>query len=137
MRAIGMAERAYELMCHRALTRVAFGKELGRHGMAQEAIALSRIAIDQARLLVLDAAHTIDKLGNRAARTKVAMVKVAVPRAVQEVMEKGKLGCMLLCKKTACQGILDTYCARVYGMELVCAVVLFSDSIGTVVTRVH
>ena len=88
MRAIGMAERAYELMCQRALTRKTFGQLLARHGMAQQAIALSRIAIDQSRLLVLDAAHTIDTLGNRAARTKVAMVKVAIPRAVQEVRDK-------------------------------------------------
>ena len=60
-----MAERCLELACHRAINRKVFGKRIAEHGMAQEAIAQSRIEIDQARLLVLQTAYYIDKAGPR------------------------------------------------------------------------
>ena len=63
MRLIGMAERCLELACKRALDRKVFGKKVAQHGMAQEAIAQSRIEIDQARLLVLQTAFYIDRAG--------------------------------------------------------------------------
>lgn len=88
MRAIGMAERALDLMIKRSLTRSAFGKELARQGVVQEWIAKSRIEIDQARLLVLKAAWIIDKEGAKAARKEIAAIKVVVPRMAQEVIDR-------------------------------------------------
>ena len=88
MRAIGMAERALDLMIKRSLTRSAFGKELARQGVIQEWIAISRIEIDQARLLVLKAAWIIDKEGAKAARKEIAAIKVAVPRMAQTVIDR-------------------------------------------------
>ncbi|MEY3715003.1 MAG: hypothetical protein RJB59_806 [Actinomycetota bacterium] len=80
MRAIGMAERALQLMIKRSLTRSAFGKELARQGVIQEWIAQARIDIEQARLLVLKAAWIIDNQGAKAARKEIAAIKVAIPR---------------------------------------------------------
>ncbi|EGD79532.1 serine/threonine protein kinase [Salpingoeca rosetta] len=88
MRAVGMCERAFELMCARAVGRETFGKRLARHGMVQEKVALSRIEIDQCRLLVLQAAKAIDVQGNKAARKHVAMAKVAVARTAQRVLDR-------------------------------------------------
>jgi acyl-CoA dehydrogenase len=88
MRAIGMAERALDLMCQRAMTRTAFGKELARQGVIQNWIAESRIAIDQARLLTLDAAWKIDTLGAKGARKEIAAVKVVAPRMALDVIDK-------------------------------------------------
>ncbi|CAH3128297.1 unnamed protein product [Porites lobata] len=88
MRSIGLAERSLELMVQRSLERVAFGKRLAEKGMVQEQIALSRIEIEQARLLVLKAAHTIDYHGNKAARTQIAMAKIAVPRMACNVIDR-------------------------------------------------
>ncbi|KAJ7372848.1 acyl-CoA dehydrogenase member 11 [Desmophyllum pertusum] len=85
MRMIGVAERSLELMIQRSIERVAFGKRLAEKGMVQEQIALSRIEIEQARLLVLKAAHIIDSLGNKAC-TKTA--KIAVPRMVCNVIDR-------------------------------------------------
>ena len=79
MRAIGRAERALEQMCKRSLERVAFGRKLADQGVTRERIAQSRILIDQARLLVLNAAWKMDKAGNKAARQEIAMIKVAAP----------------------------------------------------------
>lgn len=88
MRAIGMAERALELMCARAASRVAFGKELARQGVIQEWIAESRIAIEQARLLTLKTAWLIDQHGPQGARTEVAAIKVIAPRVALEVVDR-------------------------------------------------
>jgi acyl-CoA dehydrogenase len=80
MRAIGCAELALELMVQRSLERRTFGQMLHEHGTIREWIALSRIEIEQARLLVLKAAWLMDKHGNKAARREVALIKVIVPR---------------------------------------------------------
>ena len=79
MRLIGLAERALERMCKRTLSRVAFGKPVAEQGVTLERIAESRIVIEQARLLTLKAAHRMDTVGNKAAKTEIAMIKVAVP----------------------------------------------------------
>ncbi|XP_078344812.1 acyl-CoA dehydrogenase family member 11-like isoform X2 [Oculina patagonica] len=88
MRMVGLAERSLELMVQRSLERVAFGKRLAEKGMVQQQIALSRIEIEQARLLVLKAAHTIDTHGNKAARKQIAIAKIAVPRMVCNVVDR-------------------------------------------------
>lgn len=88
MRLIGLAERSLDLMVHRSLERVAFGKRLSEKGMVQEQIALSRIEIEQARLLVLNAAYNIDKLGNKAAKNQIAMAKIVVPRMACNVIDR-------------------------------------------------
>jgi acyl-CoA dehydrogenase len=88
MRAIGMAERALALMVERARTRVAFGRPLAEQGTVREAIALSRIEIDQARLLVLKAADLIDRYGAKGARTEIAAIKVAAPRVCLDVLDR-------------------------------------------------
>lgn len=80
MRSLGQCEHALELMTRRALERTAFGKRLYEHGPASEWIALSRLEIEQARLLVLKTAWLIDHYGVKAARKEVAMIKVVVPR---------------------------------------------------------
>jgi acyl-CoA dehydrogenase len=88
MRMLGMAERALEMMCRRSQNRVTFGQPLAQHGMVQEWIAESRLAIDQARLLVLNAAWLIDTVGAREARTEIAAIKVAAPRAASYVLDR-------------------------------------------------
>ncbi|XP_031568863.1 acyl-CoA dehydrogenase family member 11-like [Actinia tenebrosa] len=88
MRSIGLAERALELLCERALDRVAFGKRLAEKGIVQEQISLSRMEIDQARLLVLKAAYMLDTMGNKAARKEIAMAKVVVARMACRVIDR-------------------------------------------------
>jgi acyl-CoA dehydrogenase len=88
MRSLGMAERALELMCARAASRTAFGQPIAGQGVVQEWIAESRLAIEQARLLVLKAAWLIDTVGVRAARTEIAAIKVAAPRAASYVLDR-------------------------------------------------
>jgi acyl-CoA dehydrogenase len=88
MRALGMAERALELMCRRAKQRVAFGKPLAEQGVVREWIADSRIRIDQARLLVLKAAWLMDTVGNRGAHSEIQAIKVAVPSTLEFVVDK-------------------------------------------------
>ena len=88
MRAIGMAERALSLMIKRTMSREAFGKELVRQGVIQEWIATARIEIEQARLLVLKAAWMIDTHGAKAARKEIALIKVAIPRMAQQVVDR-------------------------------------------------
>jgi alkylation response protein AidB-like acyl-CoA dehydrogenase len=79
MRTLGAAERALEMMCTRALGRVAFGKPLAEQGGLRQEIARSRMELEQARLLTLAAAADIDRGGVRAARARIAMIKVVVP----------------------------------------------------------
>jgi acyl-CoA dehydrogenase len=88
MRAIGMAERALDLMCRRAVARTAFGKELARQGVIQHWIAESRMEIEQARLLVLKTAWLMDTAGKEAARVEVSAIKVAVPRMALKVIDR-------------------------------------------------
>ena len=87
MRAIGMAERASQLMIKRSMTRTPFGKELARQGVIQEWIAQARIDIEQSRLLVLKAAWIIDNHGAKAARKEIAAIKVAVPRMAEKIID--------------------------------------------------
>ena len=87
MRLIGMAERALERMCRRSLGRVAFGKPVAEQGVTVERIALARIMIEQNRLLTLNAAHRMDTVGNKVAKTEIAMIKVAVPQMACQVVD--------------------------------------------------
>ncbi|MDK3255276.1 acyl-CoA dehydrogenase family protein [Blastococcus capsensis] len=88
MRAIGMAERALALMVERTKNRVAFGRPLADQGTVREAIALSRIEIDQARLYVLKTADLIDKYGAKGARTEISAIKVAAPKVALAVIDR-------------------------------------------------
>lgn len=88
MRLIGLAERALSLMCQRAQERVAFGRALAEQGALRHAIAQSRIEIDQARLLTMEAAHTMDVHGNKVARKAIAMIKVVAPLMAQRVIDR-------------------------------------------------
>jgi len=87
MRLIGMAERALERMCRRTSQRVAFGKPVSEQGVTVERIAECRIAIEQARLLTLHAAHRMDTVGNKVAKAEIAMIKVAVPAMACKVVD--------------------------------------------------
>jgi acyl-CoA dehydrogenase len=87
MRLIGLAEMALELACRRATARTAFGKPLASLGGNRERIADARIAIDQARLLVLHAAWKLDQGGSFAALSEVSQIKVAVPNMAQQVVD--------------------------------------------------
>jgi acyl-CoA dehydrogenase len=88
MRLIGLAERSLETMCRRVLTRVAFGKTLAEQGTIRADVAESRMEIDQARLLTLEAARLMDSVGNKAARREIAMIKVVVPRMALRVIDR-------------------------------------------------
>ena len=88
MRSVGMAERALELMVQRSSERTAFGQAIARQGVVREWIAESRLAINQARLLVLNAAWLIDTVGASRARTEIAAIKVAAPRAASYVLDR-------------------------------------------------
>jgi acyl-CoA dehydrogenase len=87
MRLIGLAERALELMCRRTLRRVAFGRPIADQGVTRERIAEARILIDQARLLVLNAADMMDRLGNKRALKEIAMIKVVAPNMACQVLD--------------------------------------------------
>jgi len=87
MRLIGQAERALEKMCKRLKERVAFGGPVADQSVWLERIAESRIAIDQARLLVFKAAYMMDTVGNKAARAEIAMIKVAAPNMALKVID--------------------------------------------------
>jgi acyl-CoA dehydrogenase len=88
MRLIGIGERALEAMCERAKARVAFGRSLAEHGTVRADIANSRMELDQARLLVLNAAHKMDTAGNKTARAEIAMIKVVVPNVALRVIDR-------------------------------------------------
>ncbi len=87
MRLIGLAERALELMCKRALSRHAFGRAVAEQGVTRERIAEARILIDQARLLTLNAAWKMDTVGNKVAAKEIAMIKVAAPSMACQVID--------------------------------------------------
>ena len=88
MRLIGMAERAYDLMCRRVLTRFAFGKPLAEQGVVRDWIAEARIRIEQVRLLVLKTAWLMDTVGNRGAAVEISAIKVAAPEMATWVIDR-------------------------------------------------
>jgi acyl-CoA dehydrogenase len=87
MRLIGLAERSLELMCRRAVSRVAFGKTVAQQTVTQERIAEARCLIEQARLLTLKAAWMMDVAGNKAAKAEIAMIKVVAPNMACKVID--------------------------------------------------
>ena len=87
MRLVGLAERALELMCKRATSRVAFGRSVADQGVTRERIAEARCMIDQARLLTLKAAWMMDVAGNKTAKAKIAMIKVVAPTMACQVLD--------------------------------------------------
>src|SRR2546430_17238513 len=88
MRSIGVAERALETLCLRALSRTAFGKPIADHGVNRHWIAECRMEIDQARLLTMHAARMMDEVGNKAARAEIAMIKVVAPNVALNVLDR-------------------------------------------------
>ncbi len=88
MRAVGVAERAIELMCDRASDRVAFGRSLSEQGVIREWIAESRVRVEQLRLLVLKTAWLMDTVGNRGAHSEIQAIKIATPAAVEWILDK-------------------------------------------------
>jgi acyl-CoA dehydrogenase len=88
MRLIGMAERAVQAMCERTVSRVAFGKPIADQGVVQEWIAEARVAIEQARLLVLKTAWLMDTVGNKGAHTEIQSIKIATPAAVEKIIDR-------------------------------------------------
>jgi acyl-CoA dehydrogenase len=108
MRSIGMAERALELMCKRAISRTAFGRTLAEMGVTRQQIALSRMEIEQARLLTLKAAYMMDTVGNKAARSEIAQIKVIAPNMALKVIDRAMQvhGGMGVCQ--------DTFLARAW-----------------------
>ena len=87
MRSVGAAERALELMCRRLSSRIAFGKRISEQSVWHERIADARCMIDQARLLTFRAADMMDKAGNKAARSEIAMIKVVAPNVACQVID--------------------------------------------------
>ncbi|GAA3523362.1 acyl-CoA dehydrogenase family protein [Amycolatopsis ultiminotia] len=88
MRAIGMAERALELMCRRTLSRETFGKPIAESGVVQDWIAESRVRIEQQRLLVLKTAWLMDTVGNQGAHTEIQSIKISTPSTVEWILDK-------------------------------------------------
>ncbi|GHJ58955.1 acyl-CoA dehydrogenase [Nocardioides sp. OK12] len=88
MRAIGVAEKAIELMCTRADSRVAFGRAISEQGVVRDWIAESRVRLEQLRLLVLKTAWMMDDVGARGAHTEIQAIKIATPRTVQWILDK-------------------------------------------------
>jgi acyl-CoA dehydrogenase len=87
MRQIGLAERALEAMAKRVKSRVAFGKPLAEQGSIRQQIAEARMEIEKTRLLVLKAAYMMDTVGNKAARTEIALIKVAAPTMTTKILD--------------------------------------------------
>lgn len=88
MRLIGVAERALEMMCERAKSRIAFGKPLAQQGVIRNWIAKARCEIEQSRLLVLKTAWMMDEVGNKAARSEIAMIKAVVPKMTLKIVDR-------------------------------------------------
>src|SRR5437899_443715 len=88
MRCIGVAERAIETMCKRVQARVAFGRPLAEQGTIRADIAKSRMEVEQARLLTLKAAYMMDAVGNKAARSEIAMIKLIAPNMTLSVLDR-------------------------------------------------
>lgn len=88
MRLVGMAERAFELMCARAHERVAFGKPIAEQGVLQDWVAEARIRIEQVRLLVLKTAWLMDTVGNKGAAVEISAIKVAAPAMAAWVIDR-------------------------------------------------
>ncbi|GAA1156144.1 acyl-CoA dehydrogenase [Streptomyces hebeiensis] len=88
MRLIGMAERAIELTCRRAVSRTAFGKPIAEQGVVRNWIADARVTVEQLRLLVLKTAWLMDTVGNRGAHTEIQAIKIATPRAVVDIIDR-------------------------------------------------
>ena len=88
MRLLGMAERTMDLMRERAKNRIAFGRPLAEQGVVREWLAESRISIESLRLLVLKTAWLMDTVGNACAMTEIQAIKIAVPRAVQQILDR-------------------------------------------------
>jgi acyl-CoA dehydrogenase len=109
MRAIGAAERALQRLCERAVGRIAFGKPLANLGGNRDVIANARMAIDQARLLTLKAAWTLDKHGVFAALTDVSAIKVIAPNVLQSVVDAA-------IQIHGGEGVADPELARLMGM---------------------
>jgi acyl-CoA dehydrogenase len=87
MRTIGVAEEALETMTKRLLSRITFGKSLAEQSVWEERVAEARIDIEMTRLLCLKAADMMDRVGNKAARTEIAMIKVAAPKMALRVID--------------------------------------------------
>ena len=123
MRAIGMAERALALMVDRAKSRVAFGKHLAEFANVQDLIADSRIEIDQARLLVYQAAWLIDRHGAKSAKTEISQIKVAAPAVAIAVIDRAieVFGAMGVCA--------DTVLAEFYALARVLRIVDGPDAV--------
>ncbi|OBJ83282.1 acyl-CoA dehydrogenase family protein [Mycobacterium sp. 1245852.3] len=88
MRAIGVAERAMELVCRRAINRTAFGKPLSTQGVIRDWIAESRVRVEQLRLLILKAAWLMDTSGNKSAHAEIQAIKIATPKTVEWILDK-------------------------------------------------
>ena len=109
MRAIGECEVLISLMVKRSQSRSTFGKRIDEYSSTQAAISLSRIELDQCRLLVQRAAHLLDTVGNKAARKQISMIKVAVAKVYQDIADR----CIQLFGARGVTG--DTPAARAFG----------------------
>ncbi|SOE98821.1 Acyl-CoA dehydrogenase [Burkholderia sp. OK233] len=110
MRLIGLAERALEVMCTRSLSRSAFGRPIADQTVTMERIADARIAIEETRLLILNAAHKMDLVGNKAAAREIAMIKVAAPNMACKVIDQAIQAC-------GAHGMQDPFLAHAYALS--------------------